>query len=812
MDIPELGDLCLNVEASKVSSTFSRIIDALRTLTEKHEKLSSQVASIGDRLNTTEDLRKRHTTVEEEHTRAIEQLREHTKELDALRLGDQNRKIQQHEEHFQKALALLEQYDLKLKEQDTKLTQMGIESRQSSSSLAKALSEFTDLKNLVEHSQDRIAKLIGASTECVQRCSQVEEDQKNLSESVASKYDKLWHEVVTALEKMNSTELSNFQLEVSKRSQQSELRVQQLVSYAIGLATRAARDRREADVKKAVISRWKERAWIGARQRMACRSLSRLFRIHLRRHFTRFEHVIAWETQVNRLKQEFSNSLPDVRSIVRDTVKVRIDALESRLTDEQSFIEQVKEEVRRLNTKAQEFQVATEELNDRSACASQALRELRADLDQEMEKDLYKEERLRKAEELVNDIAEKMSQVARQDEMQGIMKDVLLIWTAVKQLDAAKADKRELDAFANEASTRDQTSKLQLKNLESTSNDQHGRLRSQIGEMEAKLREVNTMSKTLNYMLGMMMRFMEDVVHKIASMDPNVVQYTRMANKVIRTGGGWIPPCTPCPCAPRPVSPAGRSTSPSSRPRCSPMARPSSRTKGLSCSPDMDLERSCAPSDITPLETVRSLGSLPALPAPKTTSENLEAILLPGPNTESNGEDAPQAAPEDRSGGPAPETNVNQPAFEARDTSEEDYANNPAVRAFTDWVEQVRVVFDAQAREAAVTGVSAESPGLGSIGSKRRDGPVEAVKGAPGTSRPRTAGGHRSGAARLVTSGSSGALMSPTMSVGVTGQRIIGESTSRSSSGGPAAYPAAFKVKRPVRSQRSGAAWGIFCP
>lgn len=115
MDIPELGDLCLNVEASKVSSTFSRIIEALRNLTEKHEKLSSQLVSIGDRLSATEDLRKRQTSIEEEHTRAIEQLKEHTKELDALRLGDQTRKIQQHEDHFQKALALLEQYDLKVR-------------------------------------------------------------------------------------------------------------------------------------------------------------------------------------------------------------------------------------------------------------------------------------------------------------------------------------------------------------------------------------------------------------------------------------------------------------------------------------------------------------------------------------------------------------------------------------------------------------------------------------------------------------------------------------------------------------------------
>lgn len=54
--------------------------------------------------------------------------------------------------------------------------------------------------------------------------------------------------------------------------------------------------------------------------------------------------------------------------------------------------------------------------------------------------------------------------------MQGIMKDVLLIWTAVKQLDAAKADKRELDAFANEASTRDQVRRSLVPNARCSRN------------------------------------------------------------------------------------------------------------------------------------------------------------------------------------------------------------------------------------------------------------------------------------------------------------------------------------------------------
>ncbi|PFH36762.1 hypothetical protein BESB_049540 [Besnoitia besnoiti] len=690
MDITELGDLSLNVEASKVSSAFARVLESLRSLTEKQELLSKEVFSLAERVAAGEETRKVHSTTLEANTRSTDQLRDHFKEIDGLKLKEQTKKIQVHEEQFQKTLALLEQCDLKLKEQDAKIAQVAIEARQSSTAAGKAVENFSAVNSSMVKCQERVAELLEESVTCANRCNKVEEDQKTLQDAVASKYDKLWHEVVTALEQMNSAELGHFQEAISRRSQQSEQRVQQLISYAIGLATRAARDRRETDVKKAVISRWKERAWIGARQRMACRSLSRLLRLHLRRHFTGFQRSLAWENQVERLKTEFRSSLPDVEAVVQGAVNSRIEKLETRVGTEATMVKQIKVEVERLSVKTGELQTATDTLGERSVDICRTIEKVHHEIKEALDREAEREDRLHNAEELVSDIAAKMSQVAKQDEMQGIMKDVLLIWTAVKQLDTAKADKRELDAFANEATTR----------------DQHSNVCGKLGDVEATVHDVNTRSKTLNYMLGIMMRFLEDVVRKIASIDTSTTQTTCHTNRVIRTGGGWIPPRISCPGASRPVSP-------SRRPRVSPCGWPAVNSVSQAVGQALDGEPGEMKNSISANgdseAAQRGAAGLGDLPTPKTSFENMNAILLPDSRNSDQPTELDQARPwkEEEVGAERART-MPSPNRRLRSCLEDDYAKNPAVRAFTDWVEQVRVVFDAQARQAAAAGMSAE--------------------------------------------------------------------------------------------------------
>ncbi|KFH13806.1 hypothetical protein TGMAS_414550 [Toxoplasma gondii MAS] len=393
---------------------------------------------------------------------------------------------------------------------------------------------------------------------------------------------------------------------------------------------------------------------------------------------------------MERLRTEFRNSLPDVEAVVRGAVSSKIKMLEERVNTKDTVIQKIQGDVERLSTKAEEFQDSAGALRERSADLAQILQQVKDEVREELDREADREGRLQKAEELVSDVVEKMSQVARQEEMQSIMKDVLLIWTAVKHLDTAKADKRELDALANEATIR----------------AQHGDLSEKIDDVKTTMRDVNTRSKTLNYMLGIMMRFMEDAVRKIASMDPSLMQSPRITSKVIRTGGGWLPQNAYSQSVSRPVSPSRRQVdSLGDRRRAEPLSR--SSTLG----PDADgARRGVNGSDSSVLVDsikgiIRGLGDLPA---PKTSSENLDAITISEPKSICSRDEEELKHP----CGWKKEGDVREkegPSLEQTERFDEDYMSSPVVRAFTDWVEQVRVVFDSQAREAAAAGIS---PGL----------------------------------------------------------------------------------------------------
>ncbi|EPR57108.1 mediator complex subunit MED9 [Toxoplasma gondii TgCatPRC2] len=114
MDIPELGDLSLNVEASKVTSTFTKIIEALRNLTARQEGLSKELASVADHVAAGEETGKNLAAALGDGLRKIDQLRDHVTGIDSLGLEEQTKKVQSHEQQFQKTLALLEQCDLKV--------------------------------------------------------------------------------------------------------------------------------------------------------------------------------------------------------------------------------------------------------------------------------------------------------------------------------------------------------------------------------------------------------------------------------------------------------------------------------------------------------------------------------------------------------------------------------------------------------------------------------------------------------------------------------------------------------------------------
>lgn len=243
------------------------------------------------------------------------------------------------------------------KEQEAKLAQLSIDSRQSSSLLEKIAADFCGLRSTLECQKAAVAEVQTAHADCAERCCQMEEIQYRLQESVASKYQKLWQDVVEVLERVNAAELSNYQQEMKKNAQHSEQRVQQLVSYALNLVAHAARDRRNLDLKKAVVLRWKETAWLGARQRMACRVLERFFRSHCGKHFRDVKHVIAWERQISRIKKEFQGCLPDIHKVFQDFVQPAVTAIEKKRVGSESMTVQLQQQVEQLAARTRGLQV-----------------------------------------------------------------------------------------------------------------------------------------------------------------------------------------------------------------------------------------------------------------------------------------------------------------------------------------------------------------------------------------------------------------------------------------------------------------------
>lgn len=103
-----------------------------------------------------------------------------------------------------------------------------------------------------------------------------------------------------------------------------------------------------------------------------------------------------------------------------------------------------------------------------------------------------------------------------------MIRDVLLIWNSIKQLDTAKADKKDVDSFALETGNRDKLSTRRVEDLEAdiASRCRQDTLRSQEKwtEVEGRLDESGRQFRHWEQMWEKLSGFVEDVVQKIGDL------------------------------------------------------------------------------------------------------------------------------------------------------------------------------------------------------------------------------------------------------------------------------------------------------
>lgn len=242
----------------------------------------------------------------------------------------------------------------------------------------------------------------------------------------------------------------------------------------------------------------------------------------------RWSHQTALEHIAENIREDCGKETEVVRQAIDEqekTVSIRCDTIEESLRrlDEEKCSTENLEQVQ----KSQEAQMA-ENFDKLQAekCSNEELEKLSRTLEEQIVKGTEDQERLESKltdqEKSVTDIVEALGEYAKSGEVSGMMRDVLLMWNSIKQLDAAKADKKDLDCFAVESSGRDKLSTRRLEDLES---DVGNRVREEVlraqerwSDLDGRVEENAKQFRHWERMWEKLAGFVEDLVTKISEL------------------------------------------------------------------------------------------------------------------------------------------------------------------------------------------------------------------------------------------------------------------------------------------------------
>lgn len=323
----------------------------------------------------------------------------------------------------------------------------------------------------------------------------VTDRQQIVEDSVAQKYASLWEDVLVAIEEVRTNHAHALKDHLERRTEQVKSEGQAYVRYMMQLAASVQDERRKLADAKDLVTLWREQAWVSARRRTGirwlCRTLEATASRRTRKAFSRWVRSASIDELARQLREDYQRQLPDVLGIIEGTgLRSRCDGLES-CVDEIRVVKcstvQLQQAIASMTLVLEErmghFQATRTELLDKCAAVRVSLDEqaTRAQeqqnhfeerlnsIDERLEQ-LAKAtrfgEQLEDHEQKLTSIAGSLAACATSQEVQTIMKDTLLMWSSIKQLDAAKLDKRDMDAFTDAAAAKDEDVNRKLQQVQ----------------------------------------------------------------------------------------------------------------------------------------------------------------------------------------------------------------------------------------------------------------------------------------------------------------------------------------------------------
>lgn len=406
--------------------------------------------------------------------------------------------------------------------------------------------EIEDFRTTMDRNQETLEKMGGTSSDVTSAVAA-------LKEAVARKYEALWQDVLNALEDFKTSQMDEMRRFNEQQSSRKGER-NNLVSHALNVFASAGEERKKMAAAKDMLVAWKEQSWISARRRQG------LWRLHCMAQRRHREVWNKWarRVEVEQLAESFREVYPPeevnklreaVADIKRQGDDLQVDcssldekckSLEASLEVKCSF-EELDVKLKAQDSSLKDCIADTEKnINDEW---KKAFNDVSDGLELENKRGQALDTRLSQQEEQTVTLGEAVGDCAKAKEMQTMMRDTLLVWNSIKQLDTAKADKKDLDAFAVESSSRD---RLSVQRVESLEFDISSRVREEVqktqerwSDLDIRVEESARQFQHWEQMWERLAGYVEDLVARISELQANqTAATTRSTSRTRDVSGG----------------------------------------------------------------------------------------------------------------------------------------------------------------------------------------------------------------------------------------------------------------------------------
>mmetsp|Transcript_19596 Transcript_19596/g.52683 ORF Transcript_19596/g.52683 Transcript_19596/m.52683 type:complete len:701 (-) Transcript_19596:354-2456(-) len=350
--------------------------------------------------------------------------------------------------------------------------------------------------------------------------SAVEERQRTLEDTLARKHEKLWQDVHRAVEEIRNDHAAALHEDMVKRREEMKQHNQSHVKYVTQLLATAHTERKSLASCKGLLQVWREQTWAEQRRKTGLRwllnALSGVTEHRARDAVARWSRATALEGLSARLRDEYKAQIPDVHKIIESTgLKARCDGFDGHLDTIRKSLDEKCPKIsldEAMDSHSSRLQAHVGELQDMKSQMSAWVKEHREALDKHKEAldstdqkhTGHKEALLAHRTDIdvalkahasnLTEVSDRLGGFAKAEELQTMMRDVLVIWSSIKQLDAAKADKTALDAFAMEVTNNVQQTTRKAEDLQTVIG---GKVQEETtkfrGEMDSKIGHWETM-------------------------------------------------------------------------------------------------------------------------------------------------------------------------------------------------------------------------------------------------------------------------------------------------------------------------------